>query len=208
VTVKQRLVTTRIKQHQQNIHMSKNKLTTETINAVLDALASTKSASGEITNHEGVIDADLTLSAEDGATITLPLSKFNAAYQGMVRCWPGIHPVKVQMINDQRALATQLKQQEREAKEAAKVAEREAAAKKRQEEKDAKEAAKLAAKQAREQAAKDKAAKDAAAAEQKKKDDMAKAQKAAEEKAKRDAKSGEATPAPAAPAKPAKSKKK
>lgn len=188
---------------QQNTHTMK--LTKEVISAVLQALSRTTGATGEITkSKDGVVDASLTLTIPEDDDLLVSLSDFNGAYLGMVKCWPGIKPVKEQMLEQVRAglIAT------KDAEKATKLAEKEAAKVAKAEAKAAaakvKEDAKAAAAKAKEDAKAAKVAEAAKKAEDKKKADMAKAQAAADKKAEDDAKKAGATtakPTPA-PAKP------
>ena len=165
------------------------KLNKSSLDQVLAMLATIVSASGSLTkSKDGSVSADLTLTCDDGETHVVTLDQYDRAYKGMVKCWPGISPVKLEMIESQRAALKAEKDAKKEAKEKEKAEARQKLADSREAKRKEKEAAKLK----REEDAK-------AKVEAKKKADMEKAKVAADKKAKADAE--KATPTPPAPTK-------
>lgn len=168
-------------------------ITDAVVTEVINLLASISSSKGEIVKPEGGnTDVVLTLQCATSTVgefrpVKMTLTQFNAMYNGMVKQWPVIKPMKDEVAIAQRAetkLAADTKRQEaKDAKKAEKDAEKLAAKTEREATiaaaKVAKEAAKVAAKAERDAAAaKVKAEKEAAAAAKVKADTL-KAQEAA-----------------------------
>lgn len=163
------------------------KIDAKYVNMVMAALASLTEATGQIVEpKDGAPYGQLTLTTETGDTMELSLEQFNLAYNGMVRCWPAIKPLKEEVIAKQRDAAGAEKLAKKAAKEAEK-AERQAKVKADREAKlKAKEEAKAAKEKAKEEAKAKKEAEAKAKAEEKAKADKEKLRLAAEAKAKAD----------------------
>jgi flagellar biosynthesis GTPase FlhF len=173
-----------------------NQTSTDTI---INALGKAVSAEGTIGSDN--VSATLKIDCGEDGIMSMTLDQLDAAYRGIVKCWPGISPVKQQIILNARQAVSDAREAKKAEKEAEKLKARETADAARKAKEDAKEEARKA-----KEAAKAKRDEEALAkAEAKKKADMEKATLAATKLAEKQAKDNVTTGAvnPVKPAAPA-----
>jgi len=109
---------------------------------IINALAPAEGAQGVIDKDN--VSATLSIDCGEAGTMNLSLEQLDAAYRGIVRCWPGISPIKQQIILNARQAVADAREAKKASKEADKLKAREAAEAARKAKEDAKEEARQA----------------------------------------------------------------
>jgi len=113
---------------------------TSVANEVVEVLSSVTDVKGNLTGAGLDAHGVLTLTGDGNKSVSMTLEQFDRMYNGMVKCWPTITPLKRQVIEAQRNARLQV----REAAKSAANADKEKARLAREAAKTEREVAKLA----------------------------------------------------------------